>query len=212
MRRFTIEKGSFVNLKAKRPKRAMTWLVPGCLLLAGCGAAPPPAPVRTVVAAPEPLATPTAPSVAEPPDPCDELGRIVDAEPEGFLVPRGRPEGAGRWGGTATPAGFADCWIEDLATAGPHYLCRAERFAGTPEALAADHLTLLSALDSCLARPTWFPLGWRRVPEASGPDGSRRSAWRVGTSGPVVALTLAPHPDRPLWWNLLVVGPTAAPR
>lgn len=206
----TIMKGSFVNHKANKARDSLFWLLPGCLVLAACSEKPSPAPVPTVAAAPEPL--PAILPTLDPPDPCDALGRIVDAEPEGFLVLRGRPEGDGRWAGTAIPAGFADCWIEDLAAAGPHYLCRADRFAETPEALAADHLALLSALDSCLARPIWFPLAWQRESDLTGPDAGRRTAWRTEAAGPVVALALEPHPDRPLWWNLLVVGPRAAPR
>lgn len=188
------------------------------LLVAACaGDDPPPAP--STVRAPEPPSPPpevaaAAPEPAPvPSDPlCAALGRIVDAEPQGFLALRASPAAARQWNGSLIPAGFGDCWIEDGPIAGASYACSGEAIAaGSPDALASSYLGLAAAIDACLVLPIWYPMSWQREPDRSTPAGGRAATWRAAGSGPVVTLALDEHPERPLWYVRLVVGPTSTP-
>jgi hypothetical protein len=201
-----------------RPGRPPSALTPLLLALAGCaGSEPAQAPTPSVAVAPRPAPVPAEPVRADaaPPavagDPlCDALGRIVDAEPEGFLTLRVSPADDRRWNGRLVPAGFSDCWIEDGLTAGARYACSGATFgADTPDAVVPSYLALVGAVDACLGQPTWYPMAWRREPERAAARGGHQASWRAGSVGPSIGLALDQHPERQLWFVRLTVGPAA---
>lgn len=179
------------------------------LLVTGCGSPsePPAAPSVALTSTTREVTTP-APAGSDPL--CTALGRIVDAEPEGFLVLRGTPSNAHQWNGMTVPEGFGDCWIEDRPTGASGYACSGTFAEGSPDGLAADYLRLAAAVESCLQQPTWYPLSWRREAQASLPNGGHRIVWRDPgrNPAPMVILGLEPHPGRTLWFVRLGVEPS----
>lgn len=179
------------------------------LLAAGCGSPSEP-PAAVSVASTSAIGEVTTPRPPEGDPLCTVLGRIVDAEPEGFLLLRGTPSGANQWNGTTVPEGFRDCWIEDRPTGALGYACSGTFAEGSPDSLAAEYLRLAAAVESCLQQPTWYPLSWHREAQASLPDGGHRIIWRDTGRGPTptVVLGLEPHPGRTLWFVRLAVEPS----
>jgi hypothetical protein len=178
------------------------------LLVAGCGS--PREPPAAVSVAPTPaIREVTTPGPSEGDPLCTALGRIVDAEPEGFLLLRGTPASERQWNGTTVPEGFRDCWIEDRPTGASGYACSGTFAEGSPDSLAADYLRLAATVESCLQQPTWYPLSWHREAQASLPDGGHEIVWRDAgdPQAPVIVLHLAPHPERTLWFVRLAVEP-----
>lgn len=143
---------------------------------------------------------------------CGALGRIVDAEPEGFLAVRGSQSSGPQWNGTVVPEGLSDCWIEDLEAGGARYVCSGPFAEGVPDALVPSYLQLAGAVESCLGQPIWYPLSWRRDAQAVLGDGGHEILWRDAGDrrAPVIALRLTPHPERTLWFVRLAVEPAAS--
>jgi hypothetical protein len=188
------------------------------LLAAGCGDdGPTSEPPSASAAAPAVAALPDADLASPPPAApdsslCDALGRIVDAEPEGFLGLRASRSDGPQANGSIAPAGLSDCWIEDLAGGGARYVCSGPFADAAPDALVPTYLQLAAAVEDCLDQPIWYPLSWRRDAQAALGDGGHEIVWRDAgdRQAPVITLRLVPHPERTLWFVRLAVEPAAS--
>lgn len=194
--------------------RGAVLLLPLALAAAACGGGTdPPRRASPPAAPPAPAPTPAADRPAGPRvlggPLCAALGRIVDAEPEGFVTLRVPPADDRRWHGRLVPAGFGDCWIEDDGlTAGARYVCSGAAVGDAgPDPVASSYLGLAAVIDACLALPTWYPMAWRRAAAAPVEPGLPRAVWRVASGGPAIGLAVARHPERELWFVRLTVGP-----
>jgi hypothetical protein len=150
--------------------------------LTACARAPAPA------APPQPAATPSpSPEVEKPESPqaeldrfCDALARIVDAEPQRYASLRDEHDGPDRWVGQIVPARFLSCAVEGSSYPTASYVCHGETVSSTTgDLLEVPFEQIGGMIDSCLARPSWYPREWRRGKIlALGGSGERQVTWR----------------------------------
>jgi hypothetical protein len=183
------------------------------LALAGCGGGaepPPPTPVRHQAAL-----LPRGDEPAEDPATrrdrfCRALGRIIDAEPDGFAGLRAARAGEGVWDGSVVPPGLDDCRIEGDDRPGARYVCHGGALAGgSADLLAESYDDVVADIDGCLVQPIWYPHDWQRGQEFTFAGGERRVLWRdraMGAGTANVALNVEEDLTRRLWTLRLAVG------
>jgi hypothetical protein len=183
------------------------------LVLAGCGGGaelPPPAPVRQQAAllprGQEPVEDPATRRDRF----CRALGRIIDAEPDGFADLRAARAGDGAWDGTVVPPGLDDCRIEGDYRPGARYVCHGGALAGgSADLLGESYDAFATDIDGCLVQPIWYPRDWRRGQEFTFAGGERQVLWRdQGPGGGTanVALNVEEDFTRKVWTLRLAVG------
>ena len=171
------------------------------MVLGGCAdreAPPPTSPVSL---------PPAAPPVPEPaPDDaliearidrfCRDIGRIIDAEPQGYRPLRGPELGQRSWRAQLVPDGLANCRIEGPRHPIAAYECRTQAVPGTHAGLFDQAFAQTVAdLDQCFARPTWYPKEWRRGRVISFGRGEKQISWRDVTASPKPVVSLAIEED-----------------
>ena len=162
--------------------RASVMCLVALAALAACARTPePPAP-------PQPAAAPAVqPEVERPESPeaeldrfCNALARIVDAESQRYASLRDQRDGSDRWAGQVVPARFLSCAVEGSSYPTASYVCHGETVSSTNgDLLTTPFEQIGGMIDSCLARPSWYPREWRRGKTlALGGSGERQVVWR----------------------------------
>lgn len=171
------------------------------ILLVACGPRPPagpPAPPEPapVIEAPLPPEEDAEPVTSRVDRLCDDLQRIVGAEPRGFAALRGTRVGPTAWQGAVRLEGTRSCTVEGDSHPGAEYVCRGETLqGGRYELLEPAFNRLASDLDACFARAVWFPRNWERGRVIRFAGGERQQTWRDLSPMPKPAVALKIEED-----------------
>jgi hypothetical protein len=140
---------------------------------------------------------------------CRVLGRIIDAEPQGFASLRAARAGEDVWDGSVVPPGLDDCRVEGASRPGARYVCHGGALAGgSADLLAPSYDAFVDDIDLCLVQPIWYPRDWRRGQEFTFAGGERQVLWRdraMGAGTANVALNVEEDLARKVWILRLAV-------
>jgi len=169
------------------------------LILAACAprqSAEPPAAPATAPPVVAPVVPDERPVSSRTDQLCDDLQRIVEAEPQGFVALRTVRVGPTAWQGAVLPEGTRSCTVEGDYHPGAEYVCFGETVqGGRAELLEPVFERLAADLDACLARGVWFPRNWAGGEVMRFAGGERQQTWRDLAPLPKPAIALKIEED-----------------